>query len=159
LRWKNINLEAGFAHVRQKLARMRVDGAGEGSEKTGLIFQPPKTEQSRRTIPIAPHIVEAVKRHKAREAQEKLLMGQAYEDQDLVFCWANGHPLKLVGFYRHFVQLVQQAGVSHHRLHNARHTFVTLTLGLVESPKTVQTMLGHASITPRWRSTATYRWR
>jgi len=41
LRWKDINLEAGFAHVRQKLARIRVDGAGEGSKKTRLIFQPP----------------------------------------------------------------------------------------------------------------------
>jgi integrase len=147
LRWKDINLEAGFAHVRQKLVRMRVDGAGEGSKKTRLIFQPPKTEQSRRTIPIPPDIVEAVKRHKARQAQEKLLMGQAYEDQDLVFCWANGHPLEPVGFYRRFVQLVQQAGLSHHRLPDVRHTFVTVMLELVKSPKTVQTMLGHASIT------------
>jgi integrase len=147
LRWKDINLEAGLVHVRQKLARMRVDGASEGSKKTRLIFQPPKTEQSRRTIPIAPDIVETLKRHKARQAQEKLLMGQAYEDQDLVFCWANGHPLEPVGFYQRFVRLVQQAGLSHHRLHDTRHTFATLMLELGESPKTVQTMLGHASIT------------
>jgi site-specific recombinase XerD len=74
-------------------------------------------------------------------------MGQAYEDQDLVFCWANGHPLEPTGVYRRFVRLVRQAGLSHHRLHDARHTFATLMLELGESPKTVQTMLGHASIT------------
>jgi integrase len=147
LRWKDIDLEAGLVHVRQKLARVRIHGVSENDKKTQLIFQQPKTEQSRRTIPIPPDIVDALKKHKARQAQEKLLMGQAYEDQDLVFCWANGRPLEPVGFYRRFVRLVQKAGLPHHRVHDVRHTFATLMLELGESPKTVQTMLGHASIT------------
>jgi integrase len=33
------------------------------------------------------------------------------------------------------------------RFHDARHTFATVMLELGESPKTVQTMLGHATIT------------
>jgi integrase len=33
------------------------------------------------------------------------------------------------------------------RVHDARHTFATLMLELGESPKTVQTMLGHTTIT------------
>jgi integrase len=126
---------------------VRVRRVGENDKKTQLIFQQPKTEQSRRTIPIPSDVVDALKRYKARQAQEKLLMGQAYEDQDLVFRWAKGHPLEPVGFYRRFIQLVQKAGLPHHRVHDVRHTFATLMLELGESPKTVQTMLGHASIT------------
>jgi integrase len=42
---------------------------------------------------------------------------------------------------------VQKAGLPHYRVHDVRHTFATLMLELGESPKTVQTRLGHASIT------------
>jgi integrase len=65
LRWKDIDLEAGLVHVRQKLARVRVHGVSETDKKTQLIFQQPKTEQSRRTVPIPPDIVDALKKHKA----------------------------------------------------------------------------------------------
>jgi integrase len=51
----------------------------EDAQKTRLIFQEPKTEQSRRTLPIHTDVVEELQRHKARQAQERLLLGQAYE--------------------------------------------------------------------------------
>jgi len=49
-------------------------------------------------------------------------------------------------FTRHFHTLLGQAGVPAIRLHDARHTFATLMLELGESPKTVQTLLGHSSV-------------
>lgn len=71
---------------------------------------------------------------------------QDYEDHGLVFCAANGKPLEPVDFYRRFVRLLLQAGLPARRFHDARHTFATLMLELGESPKTVQTMLGHTTI-------------
>lgn len=71
---------------------------------------------------------------------------QAYEDHGLLFCTANGKPLEPVDFYRRFVRLLLQAGLPARRFHDARHTFATLMLELGESPKTVQTMLGHTTI-------------
>ncbi|MBI2878015.1 MAG: tyrosine-type recombinase/integrase [Candidatus Tectomicrobia bacterium] len=42
--------------------------------------------------------------------------------------------------------MLKKAGLPHIRFHDARHTFATLMLELGESPKTVQTMLGHSRI-------------
>jgi integrase len=146
LRWQDVDLARGLIHIRQTLARVRVHGRSSAGQKTRLIFQEPKTEQSRRTIPIPADIVEELLRHKARQAQERLLLGQAYEDHGLVFCAANGRPLEPVDFYRRFVRPLLRAGLPARRFHDARHTFATLMLELGESPKTVQTMLGHTTI-------------
>lgn len=111
-----------------------------------LVFQEPKTSQSRRTIPIPEDALEELKRHKARASQEKLLLGQAYQDHGLVFCLPDGRPLEPRNFTRHFDRMLEEAGLPHIRFHDARHTFATLMLELGESPKTVQTMLGHSRI-------------
>jgi integrase len=105
-----------------------------------------KTEQSRRTISIPEEIIEASKRHKASQAQARLLLGKAYEDQGLVFCQGNGRPIDPRNFTRHFERLLTQAGLPRIRFHDGRHTFATLMLELGESAKTVQTMLGHTKI-------------
>jgi integrase len=146
LRWRDLDLDDGVLHVRQTLVRVGNHNATEGDRKTRLIFQEPKTEQSRRTIPIPEEVIEALKHHKARQAQERLLMGEAYLDNGLVFCQANGQLIDPRNFIRHFERLLKQAGVPRIRFHDGRHTFATLMLELGEAPKTVQTMLGHTNI-------------
>jgi integrase len=133
-------------HVLQTLIRVGNHDATGGDRKTRLLFQEPKTDQSRRTIPVPADIVEALKHHKARQAQERLLMGEAYIDNGLVFCQANGQPIDPRNFTRHFERLLKQADVPRIRFHDSRHTFATLMLELGEAPKTVQTMLGHTKI-------------
>jgi integrase len=144
--WRDLDLDTGVAHIRQELIRVRNHGAKAGDRKTRLIFQAPKTEQSRRTIPIPADIVEALKHHKACQAEERLLIGEAYEDHSLVFCQANGQPIDPRNFTRHFERLLKHAGLPRIRFHDGRHTFATLMLELGEAPKTVQTMLGHTKI-------------
>lgn len=145
LRWQDLDLESGLLQVCQILVRVRVHEA-TGGPRSRLIFQEPKTGDSRRTIPIPLDVVEALRRQKARQGEEKLLMGQAYEDHGLVFCLANGRPLDPTTFYRHFLALLKRAGLPRYHVHDLKHTFATLMLELGESLKTVQTMLGHSKI-------------
>lgn len=93
LRWRDLDLDASVLHVRQTLVRVRNYHAAGSDRKTRLLIQEPKTDHSRRTIPIPEDIVEALKHHKAQQAQEKLLLGHAYDDQGLVFCQVNGQLL------------------------------------------------------------------
>lgn len=146
LQWKNLDLDSGVLHIRQGLSRVKThEPAGE--RKTKLVFQDPKTGHSRRTIPIPEDVCEELKRHRARQAEEKLLIGQAYKDHGLVFCQPDGQPIDPRTFNRVFNRLLRQAGLPHIRVHDGRHTFATLMLELGESPKTVQVMLGHSKIT------------
>jgi integrase len=146
LRWKDVDVRTGTLQVRQALVRVTNHNVPKGEKRTRLLFQEPKTSPSRRTIPIPEACLAALKQHKARQAEEKLLLGQAYHDYGLVFCQADGKPIDPRNFLRSFDRLIAQAELPPIRFHDARHTFATLMLELGESPKTVQTMLGHSRV-------------
>ena len=144
LRWHDVDMAQGILHIRQTLVRVRTYDTA--ASKTTLLFQAPKTAAARRAVPIPAACLSALQRHKARQAEEKLRLGAAYSDHGLVFCRPSGLPMPPTDFGKHFRQLLTQAGVPAIRLHDTRHTFATLMLELGESPKTVQTMLGHTSV-------------
>jgi integrase len=50
VRWQDVDLQKELIHIRQTLARVRVHGPRKDDQRTRLIFQEPKTEQSRRTL-------------------------------------------------------------------------------------------------------------
>ena len=83
LRWQDIDLDAELLHVWQTLVRVRNHEATESDRRTALVFLKPKTLPSRRTIPICRISSLSSRRTKLRQAQEKLLLGQAYQDQGL----------------------------------------------------------------------------
>jgi integrase len=64
----------------------------------------------------------------------------------MTFCQPNGRPIDPRNFTRFFERLLRQANLPHIRFHDGRRSFATLMLELGESPKMVQTMLGHSKI-------------
>jgi len=146
LRWQDVDLNAGILHVRQILVRIyNRDTKGEG-RKTRLNFHEPKTEKSRRSVPIPEACLTAFKRHKAHQAEEKLLLGPGYQDHGLVFAQADGAPIDPRSMHRYFAQVLQRGGLPAIRLHDARHTFATWMLEQNVHPKVVSELLGHSSI-------------
>jgi integrase len=146
LRWQDVDLNEGVLQVRQTLARVNVYNEQGGKIKTQLMFQEPKTAHSRRKVPIPEACLVALKRHKAKQAEEKLLLGPAYADHGLMVCQPDGKPVDPRNFLRYFKRVLEQAGLPNIRIHDARYTFATMMLELGESPKTVQTMLGHSRV-------------
>jgi integrase len=68
------------------------------------------------------------------------------QDQGLVFYRLDGTPMAPEMLPKAFERRRAQAGVPPIRFHDTRHTFTTLMLELGESPKTVQTILGHSRV-------------
>jgi integrase len=93
LRWQDVDLHDGVVHVRQTLVRIYNHDAKGERRKTRLHFQEPKTEKSRRSVPVPEACLATLRRHKARQAEEKLLLGHDYKDHGLVFCQADGTPI------------------------------------------------------------------
>jgi integrase len=113
----------------------------------GLRISEPKTKKSRRQIHLTKTAVEALKAHRVRQNEERLRMGPAWDDNDLVFCNSIGRPLNDANMLnRDFRPLLEKAGLPRIRFHDLRHTAATLMLGAGVHPKIVSEMLGHSQI-------------
>jgi integrase len=91
--------------------------------------------------------VEALKSHRAQQAEERLRLGSLWQENGLVFPTTAGTTTSgtnLLG--RYFKPLLQRAELPSVRLHDLRHTCATILLMAGKHPKYVQEMLGHASI-------------
>jgi integrase len=139
LRWQDVDLEKATVQVRMNV--QEADGR--------FIIAETKTAYSRRNISLTRAAVEALRRHRARQNEERLLMGAAWNTRlDLVFPNAWGGILIPDNFVkRSFKRVVKQAGLSPEtRFHDLRHTAATLLLAGGVHPKVVSEMLGHADI-------------
>ncbi len=139
--WKNLDLDTGTLTVKSSLSRVKL----AGEEKSILLFGDPKTKSSKRIIPLLPAVVAEVKKHKARQAEDKLFFGQAYEDKNLVFATAMGKPIDPRNFYGKHVRIIKKAGLKHIRVHDIRHTVATILLDEGENVKNVAELFGHAN--------------
>jgi integrase len=91
--------------------------------------------------------VETLKRHRARQAKEKLKVGGLYRDQDLVFAGEGGNPINPSNLRnRSFAPLLERAGLPRITFHDLRHTCASLLFQRNVHPKIVQELLGHASV-------------
>lgn len=137
LRWSDIDLEKGVIHVQRTLYKT----------KGKLVFQEPKTRGSKRSIVISPIVISALKKHRVRQQEMRLKLGQAYIDHDLVVCSWNGNPVDPSDLNEDFKMAIKKAGVPQIRFHDLRHTHATILLQLGEHPKVVSERLGHSSVT------------
>jgi len=133
LRWRDIDLKKGEVHVRQRADRYRQIGN-------------PKSDDSRRTIPLDLDTVgDALK-------QWKLKCGNF--DSDLVFPAGSGNPMHPKALLAVLRSAIRGANVQNkYGLHAFRHFFASWCInpeaagGRNLPPKSVQALLGHASIT------------
>jgi integrase len=137
LQWRNVDLKRATLHIRGSLERRA---------KTLAIGQP-KTRTSRRQVRLTATAVEALRQHRLRQNEERLRVGAAWEDNDLVFCTEVGTPASASNLLnRSFRPLLKRAGIERIRFHDLRHTAATLLLEQGLHPKLVSEMLGHSTI-------------
>jgi integrase len=74
-----------------------------------------------------------------------LLIGEDYDDRDLVFAHPDGHPIHPDVFSQTFDRRVRSSNVPRIRLHDLRHTHATLMLSAGVPVKVVSERLGHAT--------------
>jgi len=128
LRWSEVDLETQSLTVCQL---QETDGA--------LRISPPKSAASNREIALDAGTTDVLRR--LREAQAASGVPEGW-----VFCKPDGSPLSPSWVTHRFHTLVLASGLPPVRLHDSRHGAATLALAAGADLKTIQDMLGHASI-------------
>jgi integrase len=134
LRWQDVDALQGVVHVRQTVTVVR------GAPHVG----PPQSRSSRRAVPVPAHVMAALREHHARQNAQRLSRGTLWQNNDLVFASAVGTPINPNNLTRDYDRWVKQAGVPRIRIHDQRHTHVTLALAAGANFKAVSQRVGHA---------------
>jgi integrase len=127
LRWARVDLQDQRIRVTETL----VDVEGR------IHFGPPKTRASIRSVPVPSFVCEALAALKASDV----------DPDDLVFQSPEGHPIRPALFRRRFWEpAVRRAGLAPLRIHDLRHTAVSLWIADGAHPKQVAALAGHSSV-------------
>lgn len=136
LRWQDVDLAAGTISVVRSLEQT----------KAGLSFKEPKTARSRRVVVLPTFAVEALRKHRIRQVEQRLQVGPAWQDHGLVCCREDGTPIRPDSITVLYKAVLRRAGVPRVRFHDLRHSHATLLLGQGVHPKVVSERLGHSQI-------------
>jgi integrase len=135
-RWSDVDLDTARWHVRRQLLR-----------RAGTVtYTEPKTARGRRTLDLPTSLVAALRTHRARQLEERLVAGDQWLDDNLVFSTPCGVPLDGTQVTKHLQQLAQAAGIRGLRFHDLRHTCATLLLAQQVPARVVMELLGHSQI-------------
>lgn len=137
LRWSDVDLEEGIISVTKTLNR--VNTYADSGDRTKLIVSEPKTETSKRIIPIVDSLLPLLKKQKQ--------LNKNNNEFNLVFPSEAGGYIDPGNYNRKFYKLVKKAGLPKANPHALRHSFATRALEVGVDLKTTQELLGHSSIT------------
>jgi integrase len=136
LRWQDVDLEAGYLHVRQTIQR---------AERKLQAF-PPKTERSRRTLPLPPLARRALLAQKERQSRQRQDAGARWQDWDLVFSTSVGTPIDPANLARDLNRALIKLGLPCFGIHRLRHTCAAYLVSSGVDQRIVMEVLGHQDI-------------
>jgi integrase len=112
----------------------------------GTREKPPKNGRAR-AVALPAYVVEELRRHRLRQAEDLLRLGIRQTEETHVCLLEDGQPWPPRVLTYAFMRLIRGSGLARIRLHDLRHGHASHLLVSGVHPKVVQERLGHASIT------------
>jgi integrase len=137
VRWSDIDLRRGRVEVRQQI--IVINGQVLVSDRL-------KTDHGRRRIDIDPATTVVLRTHRARQAEQRLMVGTGYRDTDLVFAKPDGEPLNPDSVAKMFARRALKSGSPRVRFHDLRHGHAAHLIAAGRPALEVSRRLGHASV-------------
>ena len=136
LHWEHVDVDAGVLHVAATI--MRINGR--------LVISEPKTDRSRRVVPLAPAVVAMLRRHRITQKEDRMRAGDQWTDSGLVFTTELGGPVDPRNLLRVMESAAKTAGVDGVGVHTLRHSAAVGWLEAGVHIKAVADLLGHSSV-------------
>lgn len=139
LTWDCVDFERGTITVNKQLQKEKIKGGKYYLAET-------KTSKVRVLTP-AQYVMSILKEEQIRQKENRLKLGHMWDNPlNLVFTNTTGRYLAIVTVYKRFKKIVSEIGIPQARFHDLRHTYATLALQEGDDIKTVQTALGHSTV-------------
>ncbi len=129
LRWENIDIEKRVLTVRNTIQRIQ---CFEGGSKTKVIIAEPKSQSSRREIPIPDCIIPMLKELKAKSSAFVLT--------------GTEKPIEPRTMQYRFKRILKVININDYNFHICRHQFASGAVELGFDVKTLSEILGHSSV-------------
>lgn len=129
LKWKDISKDDQSIAVYQTMQRIqRLD-----ENRTEVVVQAPKSASAFRRVPVA-------------EEMAKLLAANRKEDDAYLLTGEAERFVEPRSLQRHFKRALRECGLEDINFHTLRHTFATRGIEVGFDPKTLSSILGHATV-------------
>lgn len=135
LKWSDIEWDKRIIRIQRQLGRIPGGGLGFGT---------PKTNSGIRNIILGPATINLLKEHQKHQFAEMRVMGDKWQDHDLIFPSTMGTPTHPRSLLRRFKKLLKDSGLSEIRFHDLRHTAASLMLNHGIPVLIVSKRIGHA---------------
>ena len=135
LKWSDLDRNKSILFVQRQLQHI----PGQG-----YTLVPPKTKSGRREIKLGRGTLLELEAHEERQKAQKAVIGDAWQDNDLIFPNSHGKPLDNKRLRSEFKRILKTAGLPNIRFHDLRHTSLSTLMDNGTPVNTVQRRAGHA---------------
>jgi integrase len=146
LRWEDVDLGKRKLMVTGTLTDAQVfmpDGQGVVRQ----VRNDPKTNASRRGLPISDALAESLDRQQMRQAVQEMSAGHRWKHTGYVFTSQVGTPFSLSNLRKKYQKFLQEIDIRYIRLHDIRHTVARIALDSAKIPiEQASQAFGHTRI-------------
>ncbi len=132
LTWEDVNTDTGLISVNKTIQRIYT--VENGSGKTELVIDTPKTKNSVREIPMCRELLQMIK------SVKKIVNNSFYVLTN------EAKPTEPRTYRNYYKNFMDDLGIPHLKFHGLRHSFATRCIESNCDYKTVSVLLGHSNI-------------
>ena len=112
----------------------------------GIYESSPKTERFRRYVALPTETMQLLRRYRAWQAEERLRLGEYYQNQGFVFAQDNGNPMHPDSVTNWLKKFSRRHDLPHINPHAFRHTMASMLYFNGVDSVSISKRLGHAQV-------------
>lgn len=147
LTWDDIRLvdDAEYVDISKtfRFTKVKLD---DGTTQTIPVTGEPKSDIGYRMLMLPDELIPLIKQHKENQKKQLTKIGIMQTKESLVFGTKTGKHKDIKSINLSLRRICKRIGIQEHTSHDLRHTFGTRAFEAGLEPKTIQTLLGDASL-------------